>query len=147
MPRYISHKGVCHPAKERIALKNLSGKVIQVDGKDVQPGDDYIYEGPDRAALFELYKAGEETFGQDFRKDPEFLKSVRAQGFNDVADYLKSMGYDEEKDNKEFNEKASVVHKREMPKRVAAIKTLGGGIDTSGEGQDRLGGFGPQPRG
>ena len=75
MPRFISKEGVWHPAKERVALKNLSGKTKKVDGEDVQPGDDYIYEGADRAALFELYKLKVETLGEDFRKNPEFLQA------------------------------------------------------------------------
>ena len=54
MPNYISIDGEFFPAKERVALKNLSGKEKEVDGKIIKPGEDYIYEGADRAALFEL---------------------------------------------------------------------------------------------
>lgn len=146
MPRYVSNKGVWFPAKERIALKNLSGKTKVVDGKEIEPGDDYIYEGPDRAALFELFKEGVETFGQDFRKNPEFLQGVRNQGFPSVEEFLKFIGYDEKKAEEEFEKKASKVHKDEIPKRVEMVRTLGGGTDTSGGGQDRYGGFGPQPK-
>jgi len=147
MPRFISKEGVWYPAKERIALKNLSGKVKKVDGEEVRPGEEYIYKGPDRAALFELFKAKVETFGQDFRKDPDFLQAVRNQNFKDVDSYLEFIGYDKEKIEKEFQEKASQVHKDELPKRVKAIETLGGGVDTTGSGKDRYGGFGPQPEG
>jgi len=146
MPNYVSHEGVWHAAKERVALKNLSGKVKIVDGKEVQPNEDYIYEGPDRASLFELFKEKVETFGDNFRKDPEFLKSIRNQGYKTPDEYLESIGYDKERIDKEFKEKAAVVHKDEMPNRVDAIKTLGGGTDTSGGGQDRFGGFGQQPK-
>ena len=146
MPKYISKEGEWYPAKERIALKNLSGKVKMVDGKEVQPDDDYIYEGADRAALFELFKEGVEKFGQNFRSNPDFLQAVRNQGFQNVEEYLKAMGYDEKKSLEEFEKKASVVHKDELPKKVKMIETLGGGQDTSGGGQDRYGGFGSQPK-
>lgn len=145
-PRYVSKEGTWHSAKEKIGLKNLSGETKVVDGKEVKHGEPYIYEGADRASLFEFYKAGVETFGQDFRKNPEFLQAIRTQGFGSVDEYLKYIGYDKEKVEKEFEEKASVVHKDELPKKVKAIETLGGGVDTSGGGQDRYGGFGPQPK-
>lgn len=146
MPKYYSKEGVWHPEKERIALKNLSGKVKIVDGKEVQPGEDYIYEGEDRAALFELFKVKVTTFGQDFRKNPEFLQAMRNQGFQTVDEYLKFIGYDKEKVEKDFKEKASVVNKDELPKKVKMVETLGGGIDTSGEAKPKYGGFGPQPK-
>jgi len=145
MPRWVSDRGTWYPAKERIALKNLSGKVKLVDGKEVQPGDDYIYEGPDRSALFELFDLKVETLGQDFRKNPEFLQAVRNQGFQDVSKFLEAYGYDDEKVKKEFEEKYSATHKDEIPKRVKAIETMGGGVDTAGVSKAKLGGFGPQP--
>jgi len=146
MPKFVSKEGAWYPAKERIALKNLSGKVKVVDEKEIQPGDDYIYEGGDRAALFELFKANVDHLGENFRRNPEFLQAMRNQGFNTVDDYLKAFGYDEKKVEEEFAAKASKVHKDELPKRVEAIKVLGGGKDTTGGGQDRYGGFGPQPK-
>ena len=147
MARYVSKEGVWHPAKERIALKNLSGKVKEVDGEKIQPKEQYIYKGADRAALYEMFKEGVSTFGRNFREDPDFRAAIRNQGFNSVEEYLKAMGYDEEKANKDFEEKAAVVHKDELPEKVAAIKTLGGGVDTAGGGKDRYGGFGSQPEG
>lgn len=146
MPRYVSREGVWYPAKEKIGLTNLSGKTKTVDGKKVEPKEPYIYEGPDRASLFELFQAKVETFGQNFRNNPEFLQAVRNQGFQSVDDYLKSIGYDEKKVQEEFEKKASIVHKDELPKRVKMVETLGGGVDTTGSGKDRYGGFGPQPK-
>lgn len=75
MPRWISDEhGRWHPAKERVALKNLSGKSIKIeqiadDGKKytrtVQPNEDYIYEGPDRAAMFQWWEEnGKPTYEQ-----------------------------------------------------------------------------------
>lgn len=147
MPKFISKEGVWYPQKERVALKNLSKKIRIVDGKEVKPGEDYIYEGPDRAALFELFKLKVDTLGQDFRKDTEFLQAVRNMGFKDTEDYLKFIGYDHERVEKEFKEKAVVVTKHELPEKVAAIETLGGGVDTAGEAKPRYGGFGDQPEG
>lgn len=146
MSKYVSKEGEWYPAKERIALKNLSGKVKVVDGKEIQPGDDYIYEGGDRAALFELFQDNVDHLGTNFRNNPEFLQAMRNQGFNTVEEYLKASGYDEKKSEKEFAEKAEVVNKDSLPERVAAIKVLGGGKDTTGSGQDKYGGFGPQPK-
>lgn len=146
MSKWVSKEGEWYPAKERIALKNLSGKVKIIDGKEIQPGEDYIYEGGDRAALFELFKANVEKIGTNFRSNPEFLQAMRNQGFNSVDEYLKAIGYDEKKSEEDFNKKAKKVHKDEIPKRVEAIKVLGGGQDTAGGDQDRYGGFGPQPK-
>lgn len=142
MPNYISIDGEFHPAKERVALKNLSGKEREVDGKVVKPGEDYIYEGADRAALFELYKAGVEKFGIDFHHDAELLHRVKQLGFKDVKEYAKAVGYDKERIKKEAEEKAAKVTMHELPVKVKAVEQLGGGIDTSGGGQDKYGGFG-----
>lgn len=146
MPKYHSKAGVWHPAKEKVGLTNLSGKVKVVNDKEVQPGEPYVYEGPDRAALFELFLAKVETFGQDFRKNPEFLQAIRNQGFNNVDEYLKFVGYDEKMVEEEFQKKASVVNKHELPERVKSIETLGGGGDTTGTAKPRYGGFGEQPK-
>ena len=140
MPRYISKDGVWYAAKEKVSLIDHKG----TDGR--QPGEPYIYEGPDRAALLEFFRAGVEHFGVDFHHDPELLHRVRQLGFKNVAEYAKSVGYDKEKVEKDFDEKAAKVSKHEIPKKVKAIEIMGGGTDTSGGGQDRLGGFGAQPR-
>lgn len=142
MPSYVSVDGEFFPTKERVALKNLSGKVRVVDGKEVKPGEDYIYEGADRAALFELYKAGVEKFGIDFHHDAELLNRVKQLGFKNVNEYAKAVGYDKEKIKKEVEQKIAKVTMHELPTKVKAIEQLGGGIDTSGGGQDKLGGFG-----
>ena len=149
MPNYVSKGGVWYPAKEKVGLTNLSGKTKEVDGKKVKHGDPYVYEGPDRAALFELYQIDQSgkttTLGQDFKTDPEFINRVRQLGFKDVDEYLKSVGYDPEQVEVEFKKKARVVNKHELPERVKEIETLGGGKDFSGQGKDVRGGFG-QPQ-
>ena len=96
MPTYISRDGVVYPAKERIGLRNNSDKTIinpsskdsKFAGEKVGPKEHYIYEGPDRAAALELFKAGVKTFGQDFRTSPDFLQSVRNQGYDNPEKYL-----------------------------------------------------------
>lgn len=146
MPKYISNEGEWHAQKERVALKNLSNKVKVIKGEEIQPGQDYIYEGPDRAALFELYKEKVETFGENFRSNPEFLQAIRNQGFNTVEDYLKAIRYDKDKSDKDFKERAAIVSKGQMKDKVAAVNTLGGGMDTAGDAKPRYGNFGPPPR-
>jgi len=154
MPTYISKDGVCHPAKERVALRNNSNETIKNPsaewskfyGEEVKPGEEYIYEGADRASLFELYLQKVETLGIPFWDDPDLVSRVRQLGYKDVKTYARAMGWDKEKVEEEFKKKAEVVNKHELPNKVAAIKKLGGGIDTSGQGKNRYGGFGEVPQ-
>ena len=141
-PKYISKDGVWHPMKEKVSLTNHSDKPIEYpngSGVFVQPGEPFIYEGPDRAAMFELFKAKQETFGMDFRKDPDLINRVRQLGYKSVEAYAKDIGYDEEQVKKDFEAKSSVVNMHELPERVAAIEVMSGGSDTSGGGNDRSG--------
>ena len=142
MARYISIDGEWHPAKERVALKNYSGKEKEVEGQVIKPGEDYIYEGADRGALFELYKAGVEKFGVDFHHDSDLLNRIKQLGFKNVDEYAKSVGYSKEKIKAEAEKKAAKVNLHDLPAKVKAIEKIGGGIDTTGGGQDRYGGFG-----
>lgn len=149
MAGYVSKEGLWSPIKERVVLKNESDHPItnpSTDGKYVgdmvQPGEEFIYEGPDRAALYELWKAKEEHFGIDFRKSPEFLENIRKFNFKTEKEYLKFIGYDDKKAKEEFNKKASVVTKHELPVKVKALRELGGGKDFSGQGNDKYGDFG-----
>ena len=133
MPSWISKGGEWHPAKEHAVLPHLSGT------------DKEVYDGPDRAALFVLFQEKQESLGQSFRHDPDLLNRIKQLGYKDIDDYCKSVGYDEEKAEKDFQEKATKVTKHEIEKRVEAINTPGGGMDTSGGGLDKPGGFGPKP--
>ena len=151
-PSYISNKGKWFPQKEKVALKNYSEKIIdnpstdeKLKGDKIEPGEDFIYSGPDRAALFELWQAKVEHFGEDFRTNPEFLQAVRNMGYTSYKKYLKDIGFDEKKIDEEFNEKAEKITKHELPKRVEALNTLAGGRDTSGGGQDMKGDFSIPP--
>lgn len=171
MPRWITdEKGKLHPSKERVSLKNLSDKPIKVeqtadDGKKffqtIQPGMDYIYEGPDRAAMFQWWEEngkptaeqikamepGTITMGDDFRSNAEFMESYAKYrnmfGFKDVDEYLKYLGYDADKARKRFQEKSASVNIHDLPNRVPEIKKLGGGDDRANPGKNiKYGGWG-----
>lgn len=173
MSSFISdEKGMWHPAKERVPLKNLSGKTIEIeqtstDGKkfkmSVPPGSDYIYEGPDRAAMFQWWEEngkpsaekmkemeGNVTFGEDFRTNNEFMEQYakfrQMLGFNNVEEYLKFIGYDSAKSKERFLKNASVVTTHDAPARIAELQKLGGGTDQANPGKNlRYGGFGDMP--
>lgn len=152
MPTYHSKMGVWHPSKERVALKNYSDKTIKNPSTDekfkdeeVKPGEDFIYSGPDRAALFELWKDKVANLGTDFRTDPEFLQAVRNMGYQNYKKYLKDIGFDEKKAQEDFDERAEKVNLHELPKKVNAINTLAGGMDTAGGGNDMRGDFKAPP--
>jgi len=157
MASYVSDKGVVHPAKEKVGLTNNTDHPFEHKGKTINPGEPFIYNGPDRAAVEELARVNgldidseksiediQTTFGNDFRKDPEFLQSVRNQGFNTVDEYLKFIDYNEEADIRKFKEKAAAVKTHDLPKRSREIFVMGGGKDMAGARQDSIGGFGEQ---
>ena len=147
MPTFVSNKGLWSPAKEEVGLINKSDKVIEYDGKKIQPGQPFVYSGPDREALKMLNIAGAATLGTDFRHDPEFRQAVRNQGFESIEEYLKHIGYDEEADTKKFKEKTAKVKAHEIPERVKKIDAMGGGKDFSGnKDNDIVGGFGDEKR-
>lgn len=157
MPSYISKEGVFHPAKEIVALTNYGPDFVDPNTKRiVKNGQPYIYEGPCRAALFELWesygkpsknemkdKAKEMTMGTNFRKSPEFLQMLRDLNFKSADEYLAWIGYDATKVEEDFKEKASVVTTHDAPQRVAEIKRVGGGDNKASPGKDvKYGGFG-----
>lgn len=148
-------KGLWHPAKEKVALTN-EGKIPfkhPITGEMINPGEPFIYEGPDRAAMYELYqidKSGSTTtLGENFRTNTEFMeyygKMKNLFGFQTVDEFLAYLGYSEEEKKKEFDKKASMIKKHELPERVEAVKRLGGGSDTAGGKNIRYGGFGDMP--
>lgn len=152
MSRFVSKDGVWYPGKERVSLKNLSGKILtnpseegsKFHGEEVQPGDDFIYEGPDRAAMYHLFKEKLDTLGQDFRQNPDMVGIARQFGYKSVDAYAKAVGYDADKVEEDFKKNASVMAKHELPKRAQETLIMGGGQDTSGSGADVIGGFGEQ---
>ena len=154
MSKWISVLGKCVPAKERVVLKNTSGDVFinpsaeysKYAGEEVQPGMEFIYEGPCRKAMTELHMEGIEHRGQDFRHSPDFLELLRKFNFKNEKEYFKFVGFDVVKAKEIAESKSARVTGHELPAKVAEIKKLGGGTDTSGEGNIQYGGFG-KPKG
>ena len=149
MPTFVSRMGKWYAGKEEIGLTNKGKDPIQWEGKTVNPGQPFIYRGPDREAVKVLNEANQESLGMDFRRDPEFLQAVRNMGFQSgeqgVADYLDMIGFDVEEHEKRFDEQISVVRRHELPEKVKEIKVIGGGKDTAGvKENDCIGGFGDQ---
>ena len=145
MPSFISKDGEFYPAKEKVGLTNKSNKPINYNGKVIQPNEPFIYEGPDRAALQLLHEMGETKLGSNFKYSPDFRQAVRNQGFETVEQYLENIGYDAKKAEKEFNEKAVVINKHELPQKAREVIIMGGGKDTTGNKEnDIVGGFGPE---
>lgn len=155
MPTFISKGGVLHPAKESVSLiyrgkvaiprKDLpEGVTIPNSAEFLEPGQGFLYDGPDREALNVMFRENPDgsLIGSDFRNDPDFIQMTRTRGFNTVEDYLKSIGYDEAKETAKFNERASKVQSHEVSKRVEEIEVLAGGKDYAGAGADTVGGFG-----
>ena len=149
MPTYVSYEGVMHPGIEEVALTNNSGEAMKhpTTGETILPGRPYIYKGPDRAAMYELYLADKTgkttTFGQHFSQNTDFLQMVRNLGFKDKEEYLTFIGYDKKEAERKFKEEASAVNTHEILKRAEPTKVLGGGKDYGvGSKNNRYGGFG-----
>jgi len=155
MPTFVSMRGEWHGAKEKLALKNKSNEPIEYKEQTIQPGEDFIYDGIDREALKELHKSGNKNkdgdlvLGRDFTRDPDFLQSIRTQGFEGgekgVKLYLNFIGYNAEEDKKRFEEQMETIKAHEAPKKVEAINILGGGKDFSGGNNNKRGNFGDMP--
>lgn len=157
MPKFISKDGLWYVAKERVALKNNSNNTIENPSAEwskyhkekVEAHQPFIYEGPDRAALFELYKADPEgsitTLGQNFHDDTDLQDRTRQRGYKSVAEYAKAVGYSKEKSDAKFNELIAKVETHSLPKRVKMIDAVeSGAYDTVGNNH-RKGGFGQHP--
>ena len=145
-PSYVSKGGVFVPAKEHAVLPHLSGTPNEV------------YDGPDRAAMEELAiahgvdaegKPKQGYFGISFRNDPDMIARARAMGYKNVDEFAAALGYTDtsEQEKAKIAEKEAIVVKHEAPKKVEANKKLGGGTDTSGQGNDVYGGLGNDPHG
>lgn len=174
MSRWISdEKGLLHPAKESVPLYNRTNKSIKIeqtadDGKKyvmtVKPGAPYVYEGPDRAAMFQWWEENGRptaeqiksmpndkiTMGTGFQTNQEFMdfyaKYRQALGLKDMAEFLTYIGYDPKGQKERFEKLSQEVNLHDLPDRVPEIKKVGGGSDTANPGRNiRLGGFGELP--
>ena len=147
MPTYNSKGGVFVPAKEHVVLPHLSGTANEV------------YDGPDRAAEAELAEAHgvdaagkpkQGHFGIHYKNDPDMINRARSLGYKNVEEFAQAMGYNEtpEQEALAIKEKEKIVVNPNAPiKRNKANAKLGGGTDTSGQGNDIYGGLGNDPDG
>ena len=170
MPTWISdEKGLLHPAKEQVSLINRTNKTITIeqtseDGKKfkmkVKPGAPYIYEGPDRAAMYQWWEEngkpteeqikampdGSITMGTSFHTNQEFMdyyaKYRQAFGFQNMEEFLTYLRYDPKGQKERFQKLAQEVNVHELPDRVPEIKKIGGGDDRANPGRNiRAGGW------
>ena len=156
MAQFISFKGMFFPALEEVSLiykgdkeipKDKLSKYITISGESLKPNMPFIYKGPDREAMYLLKEMGVEYLGVDFEHDPEFLQKCRTLGFNSTKEYLKFVGYDEEKDKTRFEALAQKVSMHELPSRENEDFILAGGKDMTGNSaNDIIGGFGEPER-
>ena len=153
MPRFISDEGVWVVAKERVSLKNETGAVAvnpSVEGskyhkEQIQPGEDFIYEGPDRAALKmlqELDLAEQGYMGQHYSESPELFELARTKGYDNVEDYVKKLGYKTDKAKELVKKYKDTYYSHSGPAKVTGTKFKGGGTNTAGTGNDIEGDFG-----
>ena len=152
MAQFISFKGMFFPALEEVSLiyhgkteipKDKLSKYITITGEVLKPNMPFLYKGPDREAMYLLKEMGVEYLGVDFEHDPEFLQKCRTLGFNSTKEYLKFVGYDEDKDRTRFEALAQKVSMHELPNRENEEFILAGGKDITGNSSnDIIGGFG-----
>jgi len=146
MPNFKSIHGKLEPAHERVALTNKGDDVMIVDGKTINPGEPFIYDGPDRAAVEMLHEQGVEHLGTDFRDCSEFQDFINAKYQGDVEKYFKRIGFDEEKSKAEQINRTKDVKSHADPEKKKEELFRGGGRDTTGNADnDLVGGFG-EPR-
>ena len=151
MARFVSFRGKFYPALEEVSLtykgnedipKEKLSKFVTISGDVLKKGMPFIYKGPDRAAMKMLKDEGVEFLGSDFQHDTEFLQLVRKMNFNTVEDYLKHVGYDKDKDEKQFKARAVEVSRHELPESEEELLIMGGGQDKANPANDIVGGFG-----
>jgi len=126
MPTFISKGGEWYPAKEHAVLPHLSGTPRE------------IYDGPDRAALLLLWQESGKPedakkcltyLGSNFKNDPDFVNRVRQLGFDNVKQYLKFIGYNEEEEMAKADKNLVTVQSHEVLRRAKAIENDGGGVE------------------
>jgi hypothetical protein len=126
MPTWISKNGEWYPAKEHAVLPHLAGTSKE------------IYDGPDRAALVQLWQESGKPedakkcldhLGSSFKSDPDFINRVRQLGFDSVDKYLVFIGFDEKKANEIAEANLVRVKSHEIPKRAKAVESDSGGIE------------------
>lgn len=111
---------------------------------NAKPGENPVYQGPDRAAQQMLAENGGKL-GVPYNLFPELVIQSRQLGFKTVDEYLEVHGWSKEEALKRFeaNKKQIVTHADK--ERKPAVKVQGGGRDYAMQGQDREGGIGKLP--
>lgn len=140
MPKWISVAGKFYPAKEWAV------------NPDAKPGENPVYEGPDRGAMDYMKENGHldedgkiiSYPGQDCFTDPDNMMKARSLGYKNTEEYLKEIfGIDKKKIEELSKKKLESIELHDKPvKRDADRSGMGGGFDKSGQGKDRKGGFG-----
>ncbi len=105
-----------------------------------------LYTAEMRTRMLRKHTA-EEKYAFFQEQHPDLINRARQLGYKDVDEYARIMGYDKEKSEAVFKEKAAVIEKHKEPERKPETPMLGGGKDFSGQGNDKLGGFGTPPSG
>lgn len=140
MPRYISKLGKWKPVKEYYV------------NPDAQPGQNPVYEGPDRGAMEQLKELGMldekgniiDTPGVEPTQNSDLILRARQYGFDNVYKFLKEV-YNFDKDAAEKLAESEISKLRPHTKEVKVsqpVQELGGGRDYSGQGKHRAGGLG-----
>ena len=140
MPNYESVAGVWKPKTEYHVNPNA------------QPGENPVYQGPDRAALEQMKENGliaeDGTItymGSDIFSDPEMMVKARQLNCKDVNEYLTMVVPKWDKTAYLAKKEAAlkVPFQHDVPtKRTPERKEMGGGFDQSGNGKSKFGGFG-----
>lgn len=151
MAKFVSVLGKWYPAKEQASMKNTFGKTIESEfvvgptgSHVVKEGEQFIYTGPNRAAVKVLKELGEETLGKDFRKDQQFMQAFRALGFNNADEYLKYLGFNEKETIEKQMSMIDLLSTNDKKKQKEILEIAGGRDFTGNKENDVIGGFGDQ---
>ena len=157
MPKGISEEGMVFAARERVVLRNNTDKVLinpsdensRYHGEEVQPGEEYIYEGPDRGfqeLLKEMGAENEGYLGQPFEQNPEMIQLARQKHYTSVKEMVEMEGYDKELTKKRVEEAKKKVNSHKLPEKKPGQKFSGGGRNTTGGGNEIQGDWGDLPK-
>lgn len=113
-----------------------------------KPGENPVYQGPDRGAMEYLNEQGVESIGTPYNADGELVMRARQLGFKDVDEYLKVAvpgGFDKKAQLEKSEKEQQKLEVHETPERKNPTKFVGGGRDYANQGKDRFGGIGSLP--
>ena len=159
MAKFISDEGIQYPANERIGLKNETKEMMinpsvegsRFYGEEVEPGDDYIYEGPCRDAIKILTDLGlypdPGFMGEHYTTNNDLINLAKYKHYDTVQDYVKGeVHYDAEEAQNKIKEYREKFFSRKPAERVKPIKPISGGRNTAGTEGSISGGMGDIPK-